>query len=146
MTHEKRTIELKNVCYVNSIFLCWGQKGFTPLIDWVKDNKVHRGVSLKILNDIVTYYTCYKQLFTLNHLRSIYLDPVRLWECLNQGSLITWLNDSLCARVVKILRLKMRIQTNSEPFICVRVINKLYLGSNNTNLGTWYSRANKAIV
>ena len=51
------------------------------------------------------------------------------------GSLITWLNESLCARVVKILRLKTKIQNHSKPFICVTVINKRYLGLNNTNSG-----------
>ena len=40
--------------------------------------------------------------------------------CANHGSLITWLNDSLCARAVKILRLKTKFQTHSERFICLK--------------------------
>ena len=36
------------------------------------------------------------------------------------GSLITRLNDSLCARLYETSTSEKKIQTHSEPFICVK--------------------------
>ena len=55
------------------------------------------------------------------------------------GLLITWLNDSLFARVYEnSMSENKKNQTHSESFICVRVINKIHLGLNNTHSGSTY--------
>ena len=55
------------------------------------------------------------------------------------GSLNTWLNESLCARVYEYPASENKNQTHPEYLICIRVINERNLGLNNTNSGSTYN-------